>query len=295
MSDARSFSQLQTEPKALSWHRGDIEQQMFFNGGRFTQVNSLLSFLLATVITISFYAAIVPLRDTWIRSKFVGQGVIPCAIVFFTAWCLAILFLKWQKLRLQQRCLALQIIPADPDFVLSPRNMDDVLARMQDLVDDPRQFLLFNRISIALSNLRNLGRVTDVDEILRTQGDSDESVSESSWVLLAGFLWAIPILGFIGTVLGLSIAIGEFGSVMSASGQADALLPALRKVTAGLGVAFDTTLEALVAALVIQLLITFLRKAEQQFLDQCSEYCSRHIVNRLRILPFQDSPEAAQQ
>ena len=125
-------------------------------------------------------------------------------------------------------------------------------------------------------------------------GDSDESVSESSWVLLAGFLWAIPILGFIGTVLGLSIAIGEFGSVMSAAGQADALLPALRKVTAGLGVAFDTTLEALVAALIIQLLITFLRKAEQQFLDQCSEYCSRHIVNRLRILPFQESPETVQ-
>jgi biopolymer transport protein ExbB/TolQ len=147
--------------------------------------------------------------------------------------------------------------------------------------------VLFDRISIALSNLQNMGRVSDVDEILRNQGDASEAVSESSYVLISGFLWAIPILGFIGTVLGLSVAIGEFGNVMSASGRADALLPALREVTGGLGLAFDTTLEALVAALFIQLWVSFLRKSEQEFLDNCSEYCTRQIVNRLRLLPFQ--------
>ena len=111
--------------------------------------------------------------------------------------------------------------------------------------------------------------------------------------MLGGFLWAIPILGFIGTVLGLSIAIGEFGSVMSASGKSDALLGALKLVTGGLGLAFDTTLEALVAALAIQLTITFLRKSEQEFLDGCSEYCTRQIVNKLRLLPFHDGGDDA--
>ena len=283
-----SFSQLSSTLPHLSWYRSDIEQRLFFSGGRFTRVNSLLTFLLAAIQSVLFYVALLPFPKSWMNTKFIGQGAIPYTIVFFSAWCLAILFIKWQKLQMQRQCLNIQVLPNDTAFVLSPRNVDEVLERIHEAVDDPKQFVLFNRISIALSNLRNMGRVSDVDEILRTQGESDEAVSESSYVVLGGFLWAIPILGFIGTVLGLSIAIGEFGNVMSASGKADALLPALKQVTGGLGVAFDTTLEALVAALAIQLMITFLRKSEQEFLDNCSEYCTRQIVNKLRMLPFHD-------
>ena len=103
------------------------------------------------------------------------------------------------------------------------------------------------------------------------------------------------MLGFIGTVLGLSIAIGEFGNVIAASGDTAQILPALQDVTGGLGIAFDTTLEALVAALTIQLLTTLLHRSEQTFLAQCSEYCTKHVTNRLRLLayaPAEDSEYA---
>ena len=273
----------------MSWARSDIEQRLFFSGNRFTRVNTLLSFLLSVLMTLGFYGMLVTASGSVLSSKFIGQGPVPVAIVFLSSWCLAIVFLKSRKLALQKRCVRLQVIPDETDFVLSPTTVDRVTDRMLELVDDPRKFVLFNRIAIALSNLRNIGRVSDVDEILRSQAESDEAISESSYVLLNGFVWAIPILGFIGTVLGLSVAIGEFGSVMGASESADTLLPALKNVTGGLGMAFDTTLEALVAALVIQILVTFLRKSEQEFLDDCSEYCTRNIVNKLRLLPFEDS------
>ncbi len=288
----KAFSALNTNTVTLSWTRLDIEQKLFFSGSRFTRVNTLLSLVLAILLTLVFYGVLLLAPGTVFHSKFIGQGIIPTTIVFLSSWCLSILFLKWQKLSLQKRCVGLHLIPDETDFVLSPTTVDRVFDRMLELVDDPRQFMLFNRISVALSNLRNIGRVSDVDVILRSQAESDEAVSESSYVLLNGFLWAIPILGFIGTVLGLSMAIGEFGSVMSAaSGSADALLPALQNVTGGLGVAFDTTLEALVAALIIQMLVTFLRKSEQEFLDECTEYCTCNIVNKLKLLPFQDVPE----
>jgi len=50
-------------------------------------------------------------------------------------------------------------------------------------------------------------------------------------------------------------------------------------------------LEALVAAVSIQLLLTFLRKSEEEFLDNCDEYCHRHIVNRLRMTPYEQAVE----
>jgi biopolymer transport protein ExbB/TolQ len=285
--NVKSFSSITQANAALSWHRSDIEQRLFFRGARFTRVNTLLSLLLGILLTLGFYGLIIPFPTSWFNQKFIGQGVIPYSIAFFSAWCTAILFVKWRKLKLQQRCLEIQVVPDDPSFVLSPSNVDEVLHQIMTVVDDPRQFVLFNRIYIALSNLRNMGRVSDVDEIMRNQAESDEAITESSYVLLGGFLWAIPILGFIGTVIGLSIAIGKFGAAMDPS----QMIAALQEVTAGLGLAFDTTLEALVAALVIQLAITFLRKSEQEFLDSCAEYCTRQVVNKLRLLPFHDGQQ----
>jgi biopolymer transport protein ExbB/TolQ len=191
---------------------------------------------------------------------------------------------KWCKLRLQRRALRYHVMPEDPAFVLSAATVDPVLARVYSTVDDPRNFVLFNRIVVALSNLRNLGRVTDVDEILRSQAAQDESSVETSYSLVQGFVWAIPVLGFIGTVLGLSSAIGQFSGVLGGATDVEQISQSLKGVTAGLATAFETTLLALVAALVIQLLITVLRKGEEEFLDEAMDYGLRFVVGRLRIV-----------
>ena len=62
-------------------------------------------------------------------------------------------------------------------------------------------------------------------------------------------IWAIPILGFIGTVWGISGAVSNFSSAMtsveSAAAVSEALKDNLPLVTADLATAFDTTLLAL--------------------------------------------------
>jgi biopolymer transport protein ExbB/TolQ len=158
-----------------------------------------------------------------------------------------------------------------------------VLDRIHAAVDDPRNFIIFNRLVVALANLRNLGHVGDVDDILRSQASQDEAAIDTSYSLLHGFVWAIPVLGFIGTVLGLSEAIGQFSGVLGATKDVSQISNALKGVTAGLATAFDTTLVALVAALIVQLLITVMRKNEEEFLDVAMEYGLKNVVGRLRI------------
>lgn len=200
--------------------------------------------------------------------------------------------LKYFKLRLQRRTLGMQIVPVHPEWVLSPVTVHDVQQRIHEVVDEPRQFTLFNRISIALANLRNLGRVSDVDDILRSQAAQDESVLSTSYSLINVCVWAIPVLGFIGTVQGLSQAIGDFGSVLSGSAELEAIKSSLQEVTRGLAVAFETTLQGLLAALGLQMVLSWLRKSEEEFLDACSEYCLRNIVGRLRLVPLEGDGDA---
>jgi biopolymer transport protein ExbB/TolQ len=269
----------------LDWSRQDVEQMVGFPGGRFTRPNNLFTGILGAILATSFYGLMLPLQGTFFGDMFTKRGPTPYAIVFLSAWSVAILLVKWLKLRLQRRALDHHVMPDDPSYILSAATVEPVLARVYATVDDPRHFVLFNRIVVALANLRNLGRVTDVDEILRSQAEQDESMVETSYALVQAFVWAIPVLGFIGTVLGLSEAIGQFSGVLGGASDVEQISGALKGVTAGLATAFETTLEALVAALFIQLAITVLRKSEEEFLDEAMDYGLRYVVGRLRILP----------
>jgi biopolymer transport protein ExbB/TolQ len=141
-----------------------------------------------------------------------------------------------------------------------------------------------NRIERALSNLRNIGQISDVASILRNQSESDENQVSSSYNVISGLIWAIPVLGFIGTVQGLSIAIGAFGKTLQSAGDLSMLKTSLQGVTGGLATSFETTLIALIGALTLQMFLTFQQNKELAFLDECNDYCQTHVISKLRLL-----------
>jgi len=280
-----TYSEPKPAPPLLDWGRFDIEQRLGIPGGRYTGVNGIAAGLSATVATVVFYSFLATpwLRGSTIDDMFTKRGPTQYATTLLFFWCVVILIVKWTKLEFQRRALDLRVVPDEAGFVVSTATVDRVLDRIHESVDDPRHFMLVNRIVVALSNLRNLGRVGDVDDILRSQASQDEAAIDTSYSLLQGFVWAIPVLGFIGTVLGLSEAIGQFSGVLGTTQDVSQISAALKGVTAGLATAFDTTLVSLVAALVVQLLVTVLRGKEEGFLEAATDYCLRHIVGRLRF------------
>jgi len=260
---------------------------MGIRGGKFTRVSNLTWVLVAVIVTVGFYAALSPFPKQYIVQVFTERGIFQYFEVFFSFWALLIVLVKWAKIRVQHRALEFKdLVPADADFVLSPATVGHVLSRLRQECDDPGRFILFGRIEQALSNLKNMGQVGDLDNVLQSQASNDEDVMESSYSLVKGLIWAIPVLGFIGTVQGLGMAIGSFGGVLSTAKDITQLRPALQGVTSGLATAFDTTYVALVAALSIQLLLVMVRKSEEEMMDECKNYCQRNLVGRLRLTPY---------
>lgn len=275
-------------PAILNWRRQDMEQALGFTGGRYTTANTALTLIAGALLTAAFFAIVIvflqPLESwRWISDMFLERGPCQYATMFLFFWALSILFVKWRKLAFQHRALEINALPTQGDFVLTPTTARSTLQRIHGAVDDPKHFVLLNRIERAIANLNNFGQVSDVSSILQTQAAYDEEQVNSSYGLLHGFVWAIPVIGFIGTVLGLSQAIGAFGATIKADGGMDGIRESLQGVTAGLATAFETTLVALVCALILQLLITFLQNRELVFLDCCSDYCHANVVSRLRL------------
>lgn len=274
----------------LSWRRSDFESRLGISGGRFTSPRTGLWLVVAAVLTVGFYVVLSLLPSSWWVEVFTGRGPVPYFVVLLGWWAVLLLVVKFGKVSIQSRALAIEdVVPSSPDFVLSPGTVPQVTQRLKERCADPERFVLFNRITFALSNLKNMGRISDVDSVLATRAELDADAAESSYTLLRGLVWAIPVLGFVGTVQGLSVSLGAFGEVIQDTSDFEAIKPALRSVTGGLATAFDTTLLALVVALLIQLLLTLVRKREEDLLDSASEYCLRHVVGRLRVSPF-DAP-----
>ena len=271
----------------LSWQRMDIENRLGFRGGKYTDVNNWLTASIAVALLLAFYAVILfGVRDSVFAQMFLDRPsrLIPLLIVFFSFWSLAILAIKSRKIAFQRRALAVTVLPEATAFVLARGTVQEVLGRVRSVTDSPSHFVLFSRIERALANLENIGRTSDMVAMLESQARNDEDHMESSYTVIRGFVWAIPVLGFIGTVLGLSEAIGGFGDVLARTSDMSSLADHLKGVTAGLSTAFETTLQGLVAALCIQLIQTGLRKGEEKFLDSCREYCHRNIISKLRTV-----------
>jgi biopolymer transport protein ExbB/TolQ len=274
----------------LSWTEQDIENRWgLFKGGRFTSVNKLFSFLLALMVAGVFLTAAVLLYNGGDNNSILHRlaeffarpnnryATFPATLFFF--WGVVIVLLKMPKLRLQRRALDLAAVPQNRDFALNEATARTVLERMRSLVDDTRHFILLNRIDRALSNLHNIGGVSDVSTILKSQADNDENQIASSYAVINAMIWAIPVLGFVGTVLGLSLAMGKF----NLSGDASRIQDSLAPVVAGLSTAFETTLVGLVFALMLHLLSDLMQQKETDFLDECNDYCHAHVVSKLRV------------
>ena len=269
------------------------EQRLGFPAGRFTSVNLALTSILGAAVSLIFYGGVwlldrtVPWMDFLTNAFLRPQNlwtVIP--MVGLCSWSTVFLALKTLKLRIQKKAMSWAVVPANPEFVLTEETARAVLERIQGLIDVPGEFLLLNRIERGLSNLHHLGQVSEVSSVLRGQAEDDENAILSSFTLVQGFVWAMPVLGFIGTAQGLAFAIGGFAGVLQGEGASlDTIKQGLLQVTGGLGTAFETTLIALVFALLIQVWMVFRQRAELQFLDQCNDYCQSHVISKLRLLP----------
>jgi len=273
----------QAEPE-LSFGRMDIEKRIGFPSGRHTAAGPLLAPLIGIILAVGFYAILALFPQARWTETFTQRGPVQYAIILFMFWSAAIIFVKYFKLRLQRKALKIRLLPPeDPGFILTPDSAEQVLHNLFGAVDDPDKFLLTKRIHNALANLRNIRRIGDVADVLATEADSDEGATESSYTFLRGLIWAIPVLGFIGTVMGLSMALGSFWEVVASADNMEALRSALQRVTGGLSTAFETTLVGLVAALLIHLLMISVKHKEDRFLDECRDYCQKHVVSRLKL------------
>ena len=96
---------------------------------------------------------------------------------------------------------------------------------------------------------------------------------ESELSMIRYIAWAIPSVGFLGTVRGIGEALGEAHKAIEGN---------IFGVTKSLGVAFNSTLIALLLSLVLMFLVHHLQRLQERYVLDTEAYCEEQLTGRLQ-------------
>jgi biopolymer transport protein ExbB/TolQ len=258
-----------------------------------TNVSMVWTALVGLAATGAFYALLLPVPDMYFRDLFYNRGWVTVAETFLMFWSFGVLAFKWAKLRRQRQSMLFDLLPDSIGREITVANVPKFTKSLRDLPVNPGSSFLVQRVLRGLEHFSVRRSASEVSTVLASQSDLDNNAVSSSYSLLNVFIWAIPILGFIGTVQGLGQAVGNLSGSLQGATDIESVKGALGGITSGLGVAFDTTLVALIMALFLKFPASSLQKAEEDLLNWVDEYCNENLLKRLQDNPHADAPTDA--
>ena len=160
-----------------------------------------------------------------------------------------------------------------------------LLARLEKLPAWCRGSYLGKRLIEALQYVQRKGSADELDDHLRYAADLDVGRMQSSYSLVRIIIWAIPILGFLGTVMGITLALAELGT--------SDMEKSMPQVLDGLKVAFDTTALALALSIVLMYAQFITDRFEGRLLSIVDDRTAAELVGRFEQFGAAGDPQAA--
>jgi biopolymer transport protein ExbB/TolQ len=210
--------------------------------------------------------------ERWAR-LLLGPEQIACYCCF--TWACFILLSRLFEVRRQRRAFHLALLPTEEGSRILQEDARPLQRKMDHVSEQWGPLILVSMIRTALARYVLSRHSQDVSETVRTQAEVEQGRLVTGLSLVHYLAWAIPALGFLGTVRGLA------GSMSMASQVDQEVQVFLDRATRHLGVAFDCTLVALVLSLVVMFLIHFVQREEESLVIDCQQYCLENLVNRI--------------
>jgi biopolymer transport protein ExbB/TolQ len=213
-----------------------------------------------------------PLRDTPAQ-RYVSHPVEYVEVVMFCG-ALGALGVKFLGTWFEQRACRTALLPPWDGRAVPVSEAVKLLGGLRQLPRRLHNTWIVQRSAAVLHFLCSRGSAAELDDQLRSLADSDALALEGSYALVRFITWAVPILGFLGTVLGITRSISGI--------TPEKLENSLSEVTDGLALAFDATALALGLTMLTMFLSFLVERAEQAVLDAVDRYAERELAHRFQ-------------
>ncbi len=240
--------------------------------------------IIALLISMAFIAtcSLLPLPGT-LKKLLFDQGQNPLFTYPFTIqnliWCtffvgLGELYHRARHIKAYYAALRSHYLPEEDSIVLTQRDMGALYREVKPLSNE-----LAGLIKSLVLRFQAGRSVEQTHQMLNSQLEIWQYRLDIDYSMIRYLTWLIPTLGFIGTVLGIARTLSYAGS----SDAHPASAHFLSELTGRLGVAFDTTLLALVMSALLVFAMHIIHSREERAIIQSGQYCLNNLITRLYV------------
>ena len=176
------------------------------------------------------------------------------------------------------------LLPEDEKEMLLKKDLGSIYRRVRD-TDPVSKFWLQRLLSRSILAFQSTGSINHVSTVYNSALELLQHELDLRYNLLRYLVWLIPTLGFIGTVVGIALALKGAGDIFANASVGAGLShqgPDLMKsLTKNLGVAFYTTLLALLQSVMLMFALHLIQGHEEGVLNRVGQYCLDNLINRL--------------
>jgi biopolymer transport protein ExbB/TolQ len=207
-------------------------------------------------------------RSVYVMIRDYEQEV--CFILMF--WALAIIGYKAARTLRDRALLNEDLIPMAEGIRILPEDTRDVSRKIQALPDRQQQALLPRALLAALQRFGLTGNIQDAAAANHAYCASEGERLESELSIIRYIAWAIPSVGFLGTVRGIGDALGQAHKAIEGE---------IFGVTKSLGVAFNSTLIALLISIILMFLVHHLQLLQERYVLDTESYCEENLIRHM--------------
>ncbi len=196
------------------------------------------------------------------------------ACLILMLWALSIIGLKVWRNRKENKLLERSLLNLSEGMSILPEDARNYARPLQALPEEERQYLLPRALLSALRRFGTTRSVQDVSSVVKDICNTEAERLESELGIVRYIAWAIPSIGFLGTVRGIGEALGQAQSAVTGD---------ILGVTTSLGVAFNSTFIALVVSIIIMFVLYQLQLLQDRLVLDAQDYCDDNLIRHLQV------------
>jgi biopolymer transport protein ExbB/TolQ len=194
--------------------------------------------------------------------------------VILALWAFAIIGYKAWQGRGERAMLERDLVHVPEGMRILPEDTREYARPLEALPSAEGTRLVPRALLVALYRFGATRNVQDVSDAARGVCEAEAERLDSELSMLRYVAWAIPAIGFIGTVRGIGDALGEAHKAVTGD---------VSGVTEGLGVAFNSTLIALLISIVLMFLLHQLQLAQERLVLDSETYLDQHLIRHMQV------------
>ena len=253
-------------------------------------IYQLFALLIAVIVVHAVYVgAIRPSADAQIKREMAlqaaGEDFIPersfvvvirdfeqeaCFILLI--WALAIMGYKGRRGMHEQELLGRRLLEIPEGTSVLPQDSREYSRSLEALPEKEQDFLLPRTLLSALQRFATTGSIQAVSDTIKESCEVESDRLDSELSMVRYIAWAIPSIGFIGTVRGIGDALGQAYKAVEGD---------ITGVTVSLGVAFNSTFVALVLSSIIMFCLHQLQLSQERLVLDCQRYADKRLLRHL--------------